>query len=297
MATVRPRGREIDEAASARRVFFSYARADRASVDTLVNRVVEAGYRVWLDRRDVPPGQDFVDAMLKAVRESAAFVVMLSPKAVESSYVAQELSAAADAAVPLFPVEIQPCELPAGYQAHLGNRNRVIAYRRPKAAAEELIEALGGLRGAARVAPSAKYPAQRQNIHLMAECLRLLQEVAGGGAVVFTGGREWQAYVQFLCEESNPVVYGEAMSTENLPKEHRLTEAEQDRLRELGWNPPGPATRSRKPRAAPNHFRHWAARSDEDRYEVAGIAMTTFLEVYGHYPGEKIQVELLDLDY
>jgi hypothetical protein len=287
----RPRGGQGDE--DRQRVFISYARADRQLVDRLVPRVTAAGYPIWMDRTDIAPAQDFVEEMIRAAGASSAFVVMLSPHSVESAHVTRELVAAADAQVPLFPVLIKPCDLPAAFAQRLGNLNQIIAYGRPKAASEELVEALGGLRGAARVAASADYPAMLKNIRLIAESLRFLQEVAEGGHAIFTGGREWQAYVQFLCGEGDRIAYGEAVSNGNLPDGHQMTEAEERRLVELGWHPPAKQkrTRSKKPRAANNYFREWAARTDDDRYAIAGVAMTTLLDVYGHYPGEPVHIE------
>lgn len=75
-------------------VFLSYSRRDQAFVDRLIAELERAGLDVWIDRDDIPGGAAWEATISRAVRESAALVVVLSPAAAESDYVPKELSLA-----------------------------------------------------------------------------------------------------------------------------------------------------------------------------------------------------------
>jgi TIR domain len=68
-------------------VFLSYSRRDQAFVDRLIAELERAGLDVWIDRDDIPGGAAWEATISRAVRESAALVVVLSPAAAESDYV------------------------------------------------------------------------------------------------------------------------------------------------------------------------------------------------------------------
>ncbi len=52
----------------------------------------EAGLQVWLDKSEILPGDNWADKLAEALRESEAMVVLLTPKALESSHVQWEIS-------------------------------------------------------------------------------------------------------------------------------------------------------------------------------------------------------------
>ncbi|MFY9342144.1 MAG: toll/interleukin-1 receptor domain-containing protein [Planctomycetota bacterium] len=73
------------------RVFLSYHRDDEA-VASAVRQTLEAeGFEVW-DPHGVLPGEDAHRAAAKALRDAQALVVFLSPDAIRSSWLRDEVS-------------------------------------------------------------------------------------------------------------------------------------------------------------------------------------------------------------
>ncbi|MFB9321998.1 toll/interleukin-1 receptor domain-containing protein [Cryptosporangium minutisporangium] len=92
-------------------VFLSYSRADRAYVQRLAAYLAQAGIPVWWDR-DLAVGDRFPAEIQDRIDECAAFVVVLSPSAVGSHWVLDELEYAVHQNRPVLPLQLAPCRLP-----------------------------------------------------------------------------------------------------------------------------------------------------------------------------------------
>jgi TolB-like protein len=82
-------------AASARDVFVSYASQDAAVANSVVERLERRGIRCWIAPRDVKPGAQYADAIVRAINEAKTLVLVLSQSAVGSSHVGREIERAA----------------------------------------------------------------------------------------------------------------------------------------------------------------------------------------------------------
>src|ERR1700686_969195 len=92
-AVVQPRG--ASAAAGSRRVFLSYAAPD-AEVANQVCRFLEGqGVWCWMAPRDVKPGAAYADAIVRAISEASALVLVLSGSAMASEHVSREVERAA----------------------------------------------------------------------------------------------------------------------------------------------------------------------------------------------------------
>ena len=49
-------------------IFISYSRKDTAIVDQFVDRLSEAGYRVWIDRDGIYSGDQFKAKIVRAIK-------------------------------------------------------------------------------------------------------------------------------------------------------------------------------------------------------------------------------------
>ena len=80
------------------KVFLSYSRRDADFVDELSRRLTLLGYEAWVDREDIIGGGEdrWRRSIVRAIRESDAMVLVLSPNATASENVERELSVAAD---------------------------------------------------------------------------------------------------------------------------------------------------------------------------------------------------------
>ena len=76
------------------RIFIAHSSTDKALVLDLYDRLKEAGYRPWLDYKDLLPGQSLPQEIEKAIDHSDVILVCLSSRSMESfdhGYVTEEL--------------------------------------------------------------------------------------------------------------------------------------------------------------------------------------------------------------
>ncbi|HWS86897.1 MAG TPA: toll/interleukin-1 receptor domain-containing protein [Pyrinomonadaceae bacterium] len=66
-------------------IFLSYAESDEALARKVADGLEQAGLRVWYDRREILPGENWFDKTAKALRESNGMVVLLTPSALRST--------------------------------------------------------------------------------------------------------------------------------------------------------------------------------------------------------------------
>src|ERR1700693_5591328 len=80
---------------SARDVFVSYASQDVAVANSVVEHLERQGIKCWIAPRDVKPGAQYADAIVRAINEAKTLVLVLSQSAVGSSHVGREVERAA----------------------------------------------------------------------------------------------------------------------------------------------------------------------------------------------------------
>ena len=77
-----------------RTVFISHASADKKWADAMAQKFREAGLNVWLDKDHIKGGEDWGEALRRAMDEVDAYVVIVSSKAASSSWLQFEAGAA-----------------------------------------------------------------------------------------------------------------------------------------------------------------------------------------------------------
>jgi hypothetical protein len=96
----------------AQTAFFSYARADREFALRLANDLRLSGALVWIDQLDIRAGERWDSAVEYAVRNCSRMIVVLSPAAVASHNVMDEVSYALDANKIVIPLLYRDCMVP-----------------------------------------------------------------------------------------------------------------------------------------------------------------------------------------
>jgi len=275
---------------NASHIFVSYSRIDLKNVDWIARQLAAGGYETWIDRRDIPGGVDWSDTIETAILEAEAFVLMVSPNSIASTEVYRELEIAHERDIRIIPVILRPVkEMPELISKIVHEIQNIVFWRRRQAFVGDLITSLGGLRGVASVMPSESTVTILENARLIAELLRIAQEVTFGNAVyIFEGGDLSEYYVQFNLMRDSSQLYAEAVGNENLSEETQLGDEQISILKEFGWQEP-------RADSAGNYWQTWQAFSNRDRAAVAATVMNTFLDVYGHPWGEHIQIEMIDL--
>lgn len=81
-----------------RQVFLSHAHQDNAFAHRLAGDLRERGYSVWIAPESIRPGERWVDAINRGLKESGIFLLVSTPSAVDSQWVQDETSYAIELA-------------------------------------------------------------------------------------------------------------------------------------------------------------------------------------------------------
>ena len=100
-------------------IFICYSRADTVEVDKLAQEIEKAGYVPWIDRGSIGGGDIWDERTAQAILECDAFIVILSPNAIQSDNVKDEINFARDNEKRIIPVRIKPVKLPASLHLRL----------------------------------------------------------------------------------------------------------------------------------------------------------------------------------
>lgn len=124
------------------KLFVSYARANKAAVDELVEHLGILGWDVWVDTT-LRGGQDWWEVILAAIADCDAFLVAVSRAALSSEACDREFEWAVALNKPLLPVAIEV--LPGALPARISTRHVVDYSERGHRAALALAGALTAL--------------------------------------------------------------------------------------------------------------------------------------------------------
>src|SRR5215208_6793418 len=91
-------------------IFIAYSRRDQEFVTRLASDLNEQVAFVWFDRSTIQPGQKWHDEIMEGIQECKAFILVLSPDAIESRYVREELNKALELGKTIFPVIYRPAK-------------------------------------------------------------------------------------------------------------------------------------------------------------------------------------------
>jgi len=126
-------------------IFISYSRKDSDFVHRLMPALEQYGFSTWSDTHGIAGGDVWKASISRAVRESDAFLVVLSPQSANSENVAKELAVATKHARRVLPVLYQACKIPDKMDYDLAELQWADFAEQPfDEALEELVRALGG---------------------------------------------------------------------------------------------------------------------------------------------------------
>ncbi len=93
-------------------IFISYSRRDQEFVFILANDLEARGGRVWLDQTDIRGGTQWRQSIEMGIEQSGAFLLLISPDALDSEYVNIELDIAEEQGKPIFPLIYRRTSIP-----------------------------------------------------------------------------------------------------------------------------------------------------------------------------------------
>jgi TolB-like protein len=131
-------------AGPARRVFISYASHDATVAQKICSALEAAGFPCWMAPRDVRPGAQYADAIVRTINDAQAVVLVLSASAVASSHVGREVERAASKHKQIIAFRIDDAALNPALEYFLGESQWIDVPRLGMPAAlAKLAEAVG----------------------------------------------------------------------------------------------------------------------------------------------------------
>jgi TolB-like protein/cytochrome c-type biogenesis protein CcmH/NrfG len=97
-------------------VFVSYASPDAAVANSIVENLEQHGLKCWIAPRDVKPGAEYADAIVRAINDAKVIVLIMSAAAVASAHVGREVERAASKRKPIIAFRIDAASLSAALE-------------------------------------------------------------------------------------------------------------------------------------------------------------------------------------
>jgi TIR domain len=88
-------------------VYISYSHVDKAAADAACATLERAGISCWIAPRDITPGDEWSAAIIKAIDQCRAMVLIFSQNANNSRQIRREVERAVTVGIPLVPVRIE----------------------------------------------------------------------------------------------------------------------------------------------------------------------------------------------
>ncbi len=189
-------------------VFISYASQDTAVANSIIENLEQHGLKCWLAPRDVRPGTEYADAIVAAINDAKAIVLVLSGSAVASSHGGREVERAASKHKQIIAFRIDTAPLSRSFEYFLSNSQwiNVTAMGMPAALAK-LKEAVGQGAASSPQAIPAKSAGKMTRLAIAAAILVGVGVAVGSGVHIWRlGHRAPQPVVATISDKSIAVL-------------------------------------------------------------------------------------------
>ncbi len=146
-----------------RPVFISYATSDRKEALSVCEAIERRGTPCWIACRDVRPGENYQEAIVRAIRTARAMVLVFSDAANNSDEIKKELSLVSRSRVPLMALRLADVEPSDAFAYELSTRQWIDLFEDWDRSLDSLVRRIDeisprGEDGAADGAPPAARP-------------------------------------------------------------------------------------------------------------------------------------------
>ena len=128
-----------------RPVFVSYATADRKQALALCKAIEKRGTDCWISTRDVAPGENYQEAIVRSIRDARAMVLVFSSAANDSDEIKKEMSLASRYRVPVIALRIEDVQPSDAFAYELSTRQWIDAFEGRDKAVDSLVARIAQL--------------------------------------------------------------------------------------------------------------------------------------------------------
>jgi len=168
-------------------VFVSYATADRKQALSVCKAIERRGVKCWIASRDVPPGENYQEAIVRSLRAARAMVLVFSDAANNSDEIKKELSLASRYHIPVLALRIEDVEPSDAFAYELSTRQWIDAFSGWDKSIDSLARRVGELPGPTPPALTSPSPAATRSsptlkrARVVASAALILLVTIGGG--------------------------------------------------------------------------------------------------------------------
>jgi tetratricopeptide (TPR) repeat protein len=151
-----------DDRELTRPVVISYATSDRKEALGVCSALERRGRQCWISTRDVAPGENYQEAIVRSLRNSRAMVLVFSDAANNSDEIKKELSLASRYHIPVMALRIEDVEPSDAFAYELSTRQWIDAFESWDKSIDALSQRISQMSGAAEEAAPLSRPAARR---------------------------------------------------------------------------------------------------------------------------------------
>jgi hypothetical protein len=126
-------------------IFISYASADRDYVDRIISFLEAHHFRCWVSFRDVAVGENYQEAITRALRSAEALMVIFSSNANQSIEIQKELSLASRYKLRVVPLRMENVEPSDALTYELATHQWIDIFRSWEAGCDRLLSELAAI--------------------------------------------------------------------------------------------------------------------------------------------------------
>jgi len=108
-------------------VFVSYAHKDTDIVLPIVDKMMQAGYRIWFDD-GIAPGSEWPEYIAQHLGNSALLIAFISPRYMESNNCKREITYGLSKNIPFLGIILEPTKMSMGMEMQLSSQQCVLKY-------------------------------------------------------------------------------------------------------------------------------------------------------------------------
>ena len=139
-------------------VFISHSSEDRSVASKLCDALERRGLACWLDSRDIGPGENFQEAIVKAIRSVRVMVLVFSSNANNSSEIKKEIALASKNHLVVIPLRVEDVLPSDAFLYELSTRQWIDAFVDWELAIGRLADQISGIDGRRGAAPALHQP-------------------------------------------------------------------------------------------------------------------------------------------
>lgn len=122
--------------------FICFSSKDEAAAREIVKFLEDEDLKCWISSRDVPPGQNYQETIVRALESARCVVFVFSENSSRSGEIKKELSLAGSFEAPVFPVRLSPVTPSGALRYELATRQWIDLFRDRQEALRKLAETI-----------------------------------------------------------------------------------------------------------------------------------------------------------